>query len=150
VKNNFPVGSTSVVGTDVQTRNMFCGMRVSVPMLQKYVTWPWPRPLLGSFIIHCILTTSSNRSNRENTRSQASVFIWLHVFNYWFHGFYSQVILHLIFGWELPISAVNFVVLGAKIGEGIFGFRPQRNQFFRFRPQRFLPNFVKIGWKMRP
>jgi len=62
----------------------------------------------------------------------------------------KQVILHLIFGWELPISAVNVGVLGVKIGEDIFGFRPKPNQFFLFRPQMFLPNFVKIGWKMRP
>ena len=47
-------------------------------------------------------------------------------------------------------SRPKILVLGAKIGEAIFGFRPQPNQFFRFRPQRFLPNFVKIGWKMRP
>jgi len=47
-------------------------------------------------------------------------------------------------------SAPKILVFGAKIGEGIFGFRPQCNQFFRFRPQRFLPNFVKIGWKMWP
>jgi len=47
-------------------------------------------------------------------------------------------------------SAPKILVFGAKIGEGIFGFRPQPNQFFPFRPQRFLPNFVKIGWKMRP
>jgi len=51
---------------------------------------------------------------------------------------------------ELPISAVNFGFFGVKIGEGIFGFRPQPNQFFLFGPQRFLPNFVKIAWKMRP
>ena len=49
-----------------------------------------------------------------------------------------------VVGWELPISAVNFGVLGVKIGEDIFGFRSQPNQFFLFRPQRFLPNFVKI------
>jgi len=67
------------------------------------------------------------------------------VFNHRFQCFHSQVSLYLIFGWELPISAVNFGVLGVKIGEGIFGFRPQPNQFFRFRPQRFLSNFVKIG-----
>jgi len=44
------------------------------------------------------------------------------VFNHLFQCFHSQVSLHLIFGWELPISAVNFGVLGVKIGEGIFGF----------------------------
>ena len=38
----------------------------------------------------------------------------------------------LTFGWEMPISAVNFGILGVKIGEGIFGFLPQPNQFFRF------------------
>ena len=47
----------------------------------------------------------------------------------------------------MPIHAPQILVFGAKIGEGIFGFRPQPNQFFRFRPQRFLPNFVKIGSK---
>ena len=47
-------------------------------------------------------------------------------------------------------SHPKILVFGAKIGEGIFEFRPQSNQFFRFRPERFLPNFVKIGWKMRP
>jgi len=69
------------------------------------------------------------------------------IFNHRFQCFHSQVSLHLIFGWEweLPISAVNFGVFGVKIGESIFGFRPQPNQFFRFRPQRFLPSFVKIG-----
>ena len=40
----------------------------------------------------------------------------------------------------------KFWFWGAKIGDAIFGFRPQPNQFFRFRPQRFFPNFVKIGW----
>ena len=29
------------------TRNTFCGTWVSVPLLQKYDTWPWPRPLWG-------------------------------------------------------------------------------------------------------
>ena len=45
----------------------------------------------------------------------------------------------------IVVVVVKILVFGAKIGEGIFGFRPQPNQFFRFRPQRFLPNFVKIG-----
>ena len=54
------------------------------------------------------------------------------------------------FGLKYLFTTPKFWFLGAKIGEGIFGFRPQPNQFFRFRPQRFLPNFVKIGWKMRP
>jgi len=66
------------------------------------------------------------------------------VFNHRLQCFHSQVSLHLIFGCELPISAVNFGVLGVKIAEGMFGFRPQPNQFFRFRPQKFLPSFVKI------
>jgi len=30
------------------------------------------------------------------------------IFNHRFQCFHSQVSLHLIFGWELPISAVNF------------------------------------------
>ena len=59
----------------------------------------------------------------------------------WFHPWLGD----LTFGWEMPISAVNFGILGVKIGEGIFGFRPQPNQFFRFSPQRFLPSFVNIG-----
>jgi len=46
---------------------------------------------------------------------------------------------------EMPIHVPKILVLGVEIGEGIFGFRPQPNQFFRFRPKRFLPNFVKIG-----
>ena len=54
------------------------------------------------------------------------------------------------FGLKCLFTPPKFWFFGAKIGEGIFGFRPQPNQFFRFRPQRFLPNFVKIGWKMRP
>jgi len=39
----------------------------------------------------------------------------------------------------------KFCFLGVKLGEGIFGFRPQPNQFLLFGPQRSLPNFVKIG-----
>jgi len=48
--------------------------------------------------------------------------------------------------WNAYSRPPNFG-FGDKIWEGIFGFRPQPNQFFRFRPQMFLPNLVKIGWK---
>ena len=45
-------------------------------------------------------------------------------------SFASYFAFNIWLGMELPISAVNFGVLGVKIGEGIFGFRPQPNQFF--------------------
>jgi len=68
---------------------------------------------------------------------------------HWFQCFHSQVILHLIFGWELPVSAVNFGFVLVKIGEGIFGFRPEHNQFFllSFRtpkvPAKFREDWLK-------
>jgi len=53
---------------------------------------------------------------------------------------FSSYFVYFIFGWKF---GGNF--LGVKIREVIFGFRPQPNQFFLFGPQKFLPNFVKIG-----
>ena len=41
--------------------------------------------------------------------------------------------------WNAYSYAPKILVFGAKIGEGIFGFRPQPNQFFRFRPQKMRP-----------
>ena len=46
------------------------------------------------------------------------------IFNHRFQCFHSQVSLHLIFGWELPISAVNFGVLGVKTGKAFSDFDP--------------------------
>ena len=43
----------------------------------------------------------------------------------WFHPWFRR----------FNIWLGNFGILGVKIGEGIFGFRPQPNQFFRFRPK---------------
>ena len=43
----------------------------------------------------------------------------------------------------MPIHAPKILVFGAKIGEGIFGFRPQPNQFVRFRPK----GFYQISWR---
>jgi len=51
--------------------------------------------------------------------------------------FHSQVILHLIFGWELLFWG------GVKIGEGIFGFQPQPNQFFLFGLAKFREDWLK-------
>ena len=72
----------------------------------------------------------------------------LRVFNHWFRcfrTFSSYFAFNIWLGISYLVSAVNFGVFGVKISEGIFGFRPQPNQFFVFAPQRFLPNFVEIG-----
>ena len=51
------------------------------------------------------------------------------------YSFEDMAIWNFLQIWlEMPIHAPKNLVLGAKIGESIFGFRPQPNQFFRFRP----------------
>ena len=144
----------------------------------KSRSWPWPCPLLGSFIIDCMLLSAMDLT--EKTRSlwpkieiqdggrtpswicyviisdhPQSPFISPHrpvkFYANPMYSFEDMTIWNFCrFGLKCLFSPKNFGFFGAKIGEGIFGFRPQPNQFFRFGPQRFLPNFVKIGWKMRP
>jgi len=53
---------------------------------------------------------------------------------YWFHGFYSQVILHLIFGWELPIQImimIRIMDIDNRVGKEDMGVKTYR---------RLLPN----------